>query len=227
MNRTAVAPEKFEPVIVMSALTAPLVGLRPLTTGAGTTVKSAPVANVPAGFDTLRGPVVAPTGTVARSTLSLSAVNEAIVPLNRTALAVAKPLPRIVTWSPGPPLEGLNELMVGGRTTRKLLELATVPATFVKLLGPEVAPAGTVARIWVLLSMMNTEVVPLNLTALAVEKLVPVSVIWAPLGPFPGLKAVTVGAGITVKLAPLVPVPAGFVTLIVPDVVPTGTTARS
>ena len=63
--------------------------------------------------------------------------------------------------------------MVGGAITVKLVALVAVPATLVTLIGPELAPAGTVARSRVSLSTVKLAVVPLNLTALALVKLLP------------------------------------------------------
>ena len=68
-------------------------------------------------------------------------------------------------------------------------------------------------------------VVPLNLTAVAPVKAVPVIVILAPTAPLVGEKLVMVGGGITVKELALVPVPAGLDTVMVPVVAPLGTVA--
>ena len=66
---------------------------------------------------------------------------------------------------------------------------------------------------------------PLNVTAVAPVKLVPLMVTLLPTGPLAGVKLVTVGGLITVKLLALVAVPPGVVTLIVPVVAPAGTVA--
>jgi hypothetical protein len=63
--------------------------------------------------------------------------------------------------------------------------------------------------------------VPLNFTAVAPLKFVPVIVTLAPTAPLVGVKPAMVGAA--VKLAALVAVPTGVVTLIGPLVVPAGT----
>ena len=66
---------------------------------------------------------------------------------------------------------------------------------------------------------------PLNVTPLAPVKLVPLMVTLVPTGPLVGVKPVIVGALVTVKLLPLVAVPPGVVTLIVPVVALVGTVA--
>jgi hypothetical protein len=67
--------------------------------------------------------------------------------------------------------------------------------------------------------------VPLNFTAVAPVRFVPVIVTTVPTGPPVGEKPVIVGAVVTVKVPVLVPVPAGVVTLMVPVVAPVGTVA--
>ncbi|TMF75135.1 MAG: hypothetical protein E6I18_11785 [Chloroflexi bacterium] len=65
-----------------------------------------------------------------------------------TELASLKLVPLIWTLVPTGPLAGAKPLMVGGlAVTVKLLTLLTVPPGVVTLIGPVVAPAGTVAWI--------------------------------------------------------------------------------
>ena len=66
---------------------------------------------------------------------------------------------------------------------------------------------------------------PWNLTTVAPVKLLPEIVTDTPTGPLVGVNELTFGAGITVKMALLVAVPAGVVTLILPLVAPAGTLA--
>ena len=66
---------------------------------------------------------------------------------------------------------------------------------------------------------------PLNVTAVAPVKFVPLIVTLAPTGPLAGVTLVIVGAGTTVKLVALVAVPPGVVTLTGPVVAPVGTVA--
>jgi hypothetical protein len=69
-------------------------------------------------------------------------------------------------------------------------------------------------------------VVPLNATAVAPVKFVPLIVTLVPAGPLVGVKPVIVGAlAPTVKVLALVAVPVGVVTLTGPVVAPAGTVA--
>ena len=70
---------------------------------------------------------------------------------------------------------------------------------------------------------MKFAVLPLNATAVAPVKVVPLIVTLAPTGPFVGVKLVIFGA--TVKLVALVAVPPGVVTLSSPVVAAPGTVA--
>ena len=70
---------------------------------------------------------------------------------------------------------------------------------------------------------MKLALVPLNLTAVAPVKFVPLMVTLIPTAPLVGVKLTIVGAGITVKVLALVAVPPGVVTLSVPVVAPAGT----
>jgi hypothetical protein len=63
LNFTAVAPLKFLPLIVTIVPAAPLVGVKLVIVGA--TVKLLALVAVPAVVVTLKGPVVALSGTVA------------------------------------------------------------------------------------------------------------------------------------------------------------------
>ena len=74
----------------------------------------------------------------------------AAVPLNLTAVAPVKAVPVITTFVPTGPLVGEKLVMLegaGGVVTVKFVELVPVPAEVVTLIGPVVAPAGTVAVI--------------------------------------------------------------------------------
>ena len=72
---------------------------------------------------------------------------------------------------------------------------------------------------------MKLALTPLNVTAVAPVKSVPLMVTLIPTGPIGGVKLVIVGGLITVKVPALVAVPPGVVTLIVPVVTPAGTVA--
>src|SRR5205814_2829266 len=97
---------------------------------------------------------------------------------------------------------------VGGvvSPTVKLAALVAVPSEVVTLIGPLVGPAGTVAVIAVAEFTVKLALVPLNSTAEAPVKLVPLMVTLVPTGPLPGVKLVIVGGLITVKLAALLAV---------------------
>src|SRR6266849_3320683 len=93
-------------------------------------------------------------------------------------------------------------------------------------MGPVVTPEGEVALIWVAEPTLKVEAfTPLKVTAVAPEKLLPVIATTVPALPLVGTKLVIVGAGITVKLAALWPVPLVVVTLMGPVVAPAGTEA--
>jgi hypothetical protein len=104
LNSTDVAPVKFVPLIVTTVSTFPLVGESPVIV-AGTQNCEALVA-VPAGVVTLTYPLVAPLGTVAEMLVAEFTVNDALTPLNLTAVAPVKFAPLTVTGAPSLPLVG-------------------------------------------------------------------------------------------------------------------------
>lgn len=199
-NLTEVAPASPEPVIVTSVPTGPEVGEIDVIVGPAVvvvTVKLLALVPVPAEVVTAIGPLVAPAGTVAVTCVALSTVNDAAAPLNVTALASVKPVPVTVTRVPAVPLVGENDEIVGAAApgdTVKLAVLAPVPPAFVTEIGPVVAPAGTVAVSCVALLTLNDAAVPLNFTALAPVKLVPVTITDVPAAPLVGENPLTVGA---------------------------------
>ena len=74
--------------------------------------------------------------------------------------------------------------------------------------------------------MKLVALVPLNVTAVAPVKLLPVIVTLVPTGPLAGVKLVIVGAlAVTVNAVALVAVPPGVVTRMSPLVAPAGTVA--
>ncbi len=194
------------------------------------TVKLLVLVAVPPGVVTAMGPVVAAVGTVAVICVFELTVNVvAVVPLNFTAVAPVKPVPVITTEVPTGPLVGLNDVIVGigDAVTSKLVALVAVPPGVVTAMGPSVAPLGTVAVICVFEFTVKVAAVPLNFTALAPVKPVPVITTDVPTGPLVGLNDVIVGAGdgVTSKLVALVAVPSESVTAIGPSVAPAGTVA--
>ena len=150
------------------------------------------------------------------------------VPLNETPLTLVKPLPLIITCVPTSPLAGVNPLIVGGNRTVKSLALVPVPSALVTLMGPFVAPAGTIARS----SLSETSVMlfddtPLKETSVVPVKFKPDNVTSSPTGPLDGVNDVIDGINVTVNTPALLVVPPALVTLITPVVVPAATVARN
>jgi hypothetical protein len=168
---------------------------------------------------------VVPAGTVVWIAVAELTVKLALTPLNATAVAAVKFVPAIVTLVPTGPLVGVTPAIVGGISTVKALALLVVPPGVVTLTGPVVPPAGTVAWIAVAELIVKLALAPLNATAVAPVKFVPLIVTLVPTGPLAGVTLVIVGAGITVKVVALVAVPPGVVTLSEPVVAPAGTVA--
>ena len=117
----------------------------------------------------------------------------ALTPLNRSAVASVKLVPLMVTLVPTGPLVGAKLVIVGKFTTVKLVALVAVPPGVMTLTVPVVAPAGTVAWIAVAEFTMNVAPTPLNRTAVAPLKFVPLIVTLNPTGPLAGVKLVIVG----------------------------------
>ena len=163
--------------------------------------------------------------------VSLTTVKPAATPpANVTDVAPVKPVPVIATGVPIGPEVGEIELIVGpGTTTVTVKSVVLVPYRPGRdRIGPEVAPDGTFAVSCVAeLTVNDVAAVPLNATDVVPVKPVPLTVTEVPTGPELGANPVTVGAGaaVTEKLPELVPVPAGVVTEIGPDVAPDGTFA--
>ena len=227
LNRTLVAPVRPVPVIVTATPTAPLVGVKLVTVGTGTTVKVAALVAVPPGVTTAIGPLVAPAGTVVVIVVALTTVNVGCdVPLKVTPVAPVRLVPVMVTAAPTMPLVGVKPVTVGtGSVTVKLVALVAVPPGVTTVTGPLVAAAGTVVVIVVALTTVNVGCdVPLNDTLDAPVRLVPEIVTATPTAPLVGVKPVTVGTGsVTVKFVALVAVPPAVTTAIGPLVAPAGT----
>ncbi len=125
------------------------------------------------------------------------------MPLKETSVAPVKLLPLTVTSVPTEPVVGENELMVGGEgggVTVKSEALAPVPAEFVTLIRPVVAPLGTSTRSWVSESMAKLdELVPLKETSVVALKLLPCSVTSEPTTPLDGFNEEITGTGFVIK----------------------------
>ncbi len=139
-------------------------------------------------------PVVAPVGTVVMMVVSEALVMVAAVPLNLTVLfarVVSKPVPVMATVVPAEPVVGEKLAMVG--ITVKSDVDVTVSLFSVTVIGPDVAPEGTVTTSVVLVALLIDAVVPLNLTVMSdtvVLKPAPVMVTVSPTTPLDGVKEV-------------------------------------
>ena len=228
LKATPVVPVKLVPVMVTIVPGAPLVGEKELTVGLAVEVTVNEVALVAMqreqGVVTWILPVVAPPGTLVLICVLDTTVKVAETPLKVTLVAPVKVEPVIVTGVPFDPLVGEKELIFG--STVKLVELVALPTVLVTLIGPLVAPLGTLALSWVSeIPLKDAAGVPLKATAVVPVKWVPVMVTIFPTAPRTGEKELIVGAAVavTVKAVELVAVPSGVFTLILPVVAPPGT----
>lgn len=106
----------------------------------------------------------------------------------------------------------------------KLAALELVPPGLWTVIGPVVAPNGTMAAMVVLLETVKlVAATPLKRTAVALVKLRPVMTTFVPGKPCAGVKLLMLGA--PRNRAAVVAVPPGVVTLIGPEMMPAGTTA--
>ena len=133
----------------------------------------------------------------------------ALTPAKRTAVAPWKSVPLIVTVVPGGPEVGVKDVIVGGLevVTMKLVEELTDPSPgTVTVMGPVVAPEGTVAVItvpaWLTVKFAET---PLNSTRFAPVKFVPLMVTVVPTGPLVGEKDEIVGGAASAAGAIAIP----------------------
>lgn len=171
---------------------------------------------------------MAPFGTVAVIVVpDAFTLNVALLLPNFTAVAPAKLVPVMTTVVPTRPLVGENPLIVGGDTTTKLLALLAVPPFVVTEIAPVVAPLGTMAVICDAFAVKLVAATPLNATAVAPARFVPLIVTDVPAPPLAGEKLVIVGAApiVTTNETALVAVPPAVVTLMGPFVAPAGTVA--
>jgi hypothetical protein len=156
--------------------------VEPRAKGADVTVKLEALVAVPSSVVTEMEPVLAPAGTVAVIVPELFTVNVVALPPNETAVAPLKFVPVIVTPDPIPPKVGANELMAGVIVKRVVVAIAPLPGVVMEI-GPVVAPAGTVVIIVPEGPSVNPAATPLNETAVAPVKFVPVIVTTVPAGP--------------------------------------------
>jgi hypothetical protein len=130
----------------------------------------------------MMGPVLAPKGTVVVTVPELLTVNVAALPPNETVVAPVKFVPVIVTPAPTPPKVGAKEVMAGVTVKRVVVTIGPLPGV-VTVMGPVVAPAGTVVVIVPEGPTVKVDATPLNETAVAPVKVVSVIVTPVPTGP--------------------------------------------
>jgi hypothetical protein len=94
----------------------------------------------------------------------------------------------------------------------------------VTLIGPVVAPLGTVVEIWLSELTVYFAVVPLKATLVVPVNPEPTIVTPAFGAPLAGVKLLITGGPMTLKVVELVPVPADVVTVMAPVVAVSGTT---
>jgi hypothetical protein len=220
-NFTAVTPVNVVPVIVTLVPALPVAGVKLVMVGK--TRKLLVLVSVVVPLIMLIRPVVAAAGTMAVMALSETIVNVAVTALNLTAVAPVKPLPLIDTVVPTGPLAGVNPPMPA--ISVKLVALRALPSTVVMVIGPVVAPTGTVALIDVAEETLKLALTLLNCTEVAVVNPEPVMVTLAAAAPLAGVKLVSFGN--TINLLLLVSTPAAVVTVMRPVLAVLGTVARS
>jgi hypothetical protein len=199
LNFTAVTPVRFVPVIVTLVPTGPLAGVNDVIEAPATTVKLVALfAGPPPVVVTCSAPVVAPVGTVAVIWVAeLTTYVVAAVVLNITDVVHPKFVPVITTLAPVDPVVGANEVIVGtpAAAGMKFPVLGESVAGVSTVIGPAVAPAGTVAVTWA--SLTNTspkDDVPLNNTSDIPVKPAPLIVTTVPVTPHVGVNVVMVDA---------------------------------
>mgnify|MGYP001362323969 CR=1 FL=1 len=172
--------------------------------GAGVTDEAAYVV-LPANL-MLTGYVPARVGAFPRTetTPDVLVVPEYFVPLMMNVMAcreIAVPLAVLsvalrVIRAPRAAVAGTFAASVVGTRTVNVRVLRPVPAAVVTLIVPDVAPTGTVALTLVEEATVKVgAAVPLNATAVAPVKPVPLMVTKVPAPPEVGLRPVTVGTG--------------------------------
>lgn len=164
LNDTMGVVIKFVPEIFTGVPTAPLRGVNPVIVGISSTVKFEPLVIVTPFTAMEIGPVNALAGTVVVMVVAVDEFTVANIPLNVTEGVVLKFVPVRVTIAPSEPLDGLKPVKVGVAKTTKLAVLTMVTPLTVTEIFPDVAPAGTVAVILLVVEAVTTAVVLLNFT---------------------------------------------------------------
>lgn len=146
---------------------------------------------------------------------------ETSVPPKRTAVALLKLVPVMVTIVPVIPLVGVKEEMVGdGMNVNPGNDI--VPPRVVTETLPEVPPATTAVILVAETTVNEVAAVPPKLTTVAPVKLFPVMVTVVPLPALVGVNEVMVGAGMNTKPGST-SVPPEVVTETLPEVPPATT----
>lgn len=232
LSSTVLVPVRLVPVTVTSVPLGPLPGVKLTRVGRG--IVGRVMVNVAAADEppcsgegllttTFTDPAVATklAGTWAVSCVDASYVVLSSVFPKLTTEPLTKPVP--FTTSEKVPLPtttsaGLRLAMVGvGSNTVKAAVLLAVPLGVVSAIKPLVAPAGT-TKVSVVASttVKLPTLAPFSNTAVALSRLVPVTVTRVPTGPLLGVKLRSAGAGgVTVNVAGTeIPPPGiGFVTV--------------
>src|SRR5262245_58629786 len=116
------------------------------------------------------------------------------MPLNLTLVMPVKSEPRMSTRVPAGPLVGVNELIVGGGgVTVNDVDVDAVPRGVVTLIGPLVAPAGTVAWSSESESRVYAAVLPPIVTEVGSLRLPPRMSTLVPAGPLVGVNIAIIG----------------------------------
>ena len=166
--------------------------------------------------------------TVAEMVVELVTVNVAEVPPTVTAVAPVNPVPEMLKVEPAPTEVGVNDVIVGGGITVKLVLEVPDPAGVTTVIVPVVAPVGTVNVRDVAETTENVAAeTPFKVTEVAPVNPVPLKLTVEPIIPELGEKLEITGGIITAKLAELDAVSPDLVTEIGPVVAVGGTTAVS
>ena len=110
------------------------------------------------------------TGVVLLSVVLLAELTTPLIVSKESLLfaaAVSNPDPVTVTGVPGAPIAGLKPVMLGAPGADPTVnepELVADPAGDVTIIGPVVAPAGTLVTIWLGLDAITVAAVQLNVT---------------------------------------------------------------
>lgn len=219
---------KLVPLIMTTAPTAPLIGLKPVMVGDGSTVKLVELVPVTPFTVTVIFPVVAPAGTVAVMLVEVDAVTMATVPLKSTLLLDVvglKFVPVRLIEAPTAPLTGEKFVIVGVGMMKSDELVPVIPFTVTEI-GPVSAPTGTLVVMVLVVDAVTVAVTPLKSTILLAGvalKLKPDIVTVTPYAPLVGVKLVIDGVPKTVKLEALDTVTPLNETEIGPDPAPDGT----